>query len=87
MSLLTFCFFWVCLSLIATPFIGAFVGALDSGTEHSGNSRFAETRLRPDRDGFANPALVPAPVLISRSGRRKPMASDFALRTSRRMRR
>jgi hypothetical protein len=87
MSLLTCFFIWLCVSCLATPIIGVFLGALDSPEENRGNARSSESRLWADIDRIADRALAQVPAFISRFPRRRPMAADFALRTSRRMRR
>ena len=87
MTLLTCFFIWLCVSCVAAPIIGVFLGALDSAQDYRGNTRLVETRLWPGIDRIADRALVQAPAFISRFPRRRPVAADLALRTSRRMRR
>jgi hypothetical protein len=87
MSLLTCFFIWLSVSCVATPLVGVFLGALDSSEEYRGKTRLAESRLWPDIDRIADQALAVAPAFISRFPRRRPLAADFALRTSRRTRR
>jgi hypothetical protein len=88
MSLLTCFFIWLCVSCVATPFIGMLLGAFDEAPEHArGNARSAESGLWPHIDGIAERAWTEAPAYISRLPRRKPIETDFALRPSRRMRR
>jgi hypothetical protein len=87
MSLLTCFFIWLCVSCVATPFIGVFLGALDSPQENRGNTRVAESGLWTRLDRFAEGVFAAAPALISRAPRRKPITSDFALRNPRRVRR
>jgi len=79
MSLLTCFFIWLCVSCVATPFIGLFLGALDSPQDNHSNARAADRGLWPRIDRFGEGAFVVAPVYIPR---RKP--ADYALRNSRR---
>ena len=87
MSVLTFILLWVGGSCAATPLIGAFLGTLDRSPGLRVNPHFAEFRPRSNKGRIIDrDDLSEGLPLISQFPRRRP-AADFALRTSRRVRR